>query len=89
MGVALMPFYGQADTHNATWYPGDGTSSRANEKTKRGRKDLNVVVVIVVVVGNRCVSNDMPHHAALYFIHKAGWSAITDALDGTVARQKS
>lgn len=34
MGEALMPFYGQADTHNATWYPRDGTSSRANLRVK-------------------------------------------------------
>lgn len=30
---------------------------------------------------------DVPRRATLYFIHKAGWSAFTGALDGT-ARQK-
>lgn len=76
-----MPFYGQPDTHNATWYPGDGTNSRANGKTKRGRKDL--IDVVVVVIGKRCVSNDVLRRATFYFIHKAGWSAFTGALDST------
>lgn len=77
MGVALMPFYGQADTHNATWYPMMAPTCVRMGRPNEGRK------ISSMSSSGTVVSNDMPRRTTLYLIHKAGWSAFTGALDGT------